>query len=192
MHKRKLKTAAITLFFVVAVTVILSGCQAAGGQSPEPTRGKPAASPSKPASGDNTGLSVGKTAPDFAMEMLDGGTKQLSDFRGKPVFLNFWATWCGPCINEMPDLQKAHEDYGDKITFLGINCAEDKSVVEKFLKDNYSYTQALDTKSEIGKLYQIQAIPLSLVLDSDGVIMSTTLGSLSAEEIDGLVKAALK
>src|SRR5690625_1361660 len=80
------------------------------------------------------GLEVGNLAPDFELETLEGETVKLSDLKGQKVFLNFWASWCGPCRSEMPDMQKFHEDRDD-VTILAVNVNDRPENVDEFLEE---------------------------------------------------------
>ncbi|QQK07260.1 TlpA family protein disulfide reductase [Miniphocaeibacter halophilus] len=91
------------------------------------------------------GFDIGNLAPDFEVELLSGETVKLSDFKGKAVILNFWATWCSPCKREMPDLQKIQDDYPEEVVVLGISIGEEKPLVEDFVeKNNYTFKIAAD------------------------------------------------
>ncbi|MFQ5795324.1 MAG: TlpA family protein disulfide reductase [Candidatus Bipolaricaulia bacterium] len=126
----------------------------------------------------------GYRAPDFAFEDLDGNLVRLSDFRGKPVLLNFWATWCPPCRKEVPDLQAFHEQYGDKIVLLGIDWGEDEAEVNRFLKRyGATYTNLLDKNGQFFVLYQLTGLPTSYWIDDQGVIRGLWLGAMSLDDM---------
>ncbi|REJ09609.1 TlpA family protein disulfide reductase [Halobacillus trueperi] len=120
------------------------------------------------------GLQVGEQAPDFTLETLNGETVKLSDFRGKKVFLNYWATWCPPCREEMPEMQKFHERYGDEVVMLSVNgtgTEKKREDVDRFVKDGgYTFPILLDKELEINKTYQILSIPTTYFIGTDGVI----------------------
>jgi len=120
---------------------------------------------------------AGYLAPDFSVELLSGETVSLSDFRGKVVLINFWATWCGPCVKEMPDIQKLSEAYSDDLVVLAINCNESKNKVEEFINANgYTFRVGLDS-GEVQKLYPTRGIPYTIVINANGVITQTQLGA---------------
>ncbi len=124
----------------------------------------------------------GYRAPDFALPDLNGKTVRLSELRGKPVLLNFWATWCPPCRKEIPDLQKFHEQYGDKIVLLGINWGEDTEEVKRFLKRyGATYPTLMDEKGKFFVLYQLTGLPTSFWIDEQGIIRGVWLGAMKAE-----------
>jgi len=130
---------------------------------------------------------VGGIAPDFKLQSLDGQSVSLSDFKGKPVLINFWASWCGPCAYEMPYLQEVHEGWSEKgVVLLAINVGESSSTVEKFMqKHNLSFSALLDTKKVVTQRYNIVAFPTTFFIDKDGVIREKIIGAFpNKEEIE--------
>ena len=113
----------------------------------------------------------GMTAPDFEVTLLSGKTVKLSDYRGKRVLLNFWATWCGPCVQEMPAFQRLSEDYPDDVVILAVNCGESKEEVPI----------ALDENLEASNLYPATSIPLTLIVDEEGDIVYSSYGASDAD-----------
>ena len=124
---------------------------------------------------------VGRIAPDFKLTTVDGETVQLSALRGKPVVLNFWATWCGPCQREMPSLQMASQRFEGQVEFLGIDQGEPLEVVSEYL-DTYriSFTVPLDTDQAVGDRYQVRGMPTTFFVDADGVIQHLWVGEMNA------------
>lgn len=126
----------------------------------------------------------GYLAPDFAFEDLDGNLVRLSDFRGTPVLLNFWATWCPPCRKEVPDLQAFHEQYGDKVVLLGIDWSEEKEEVKSFLQRyDATYTSLIDKDGKFFVLYRLVGLPTSFWVDEQGVIRGMWLGAMSLDDM---------
>ncbi|MEM4413721.1 MAG: TlpA disulfide reductase family protein [Candidatus Caldarchaeum sp.] len=131
-----------------------------------------------------TAANLGYLAPDFTLEDLNGQKVRLSDLRGKPVFLNFWASWCPPCRREMPELQKFHERYGDQITLIGVNWGENARTVKEFLESfGVRYLNLLDERGTAFVLYRLTGIPESFFIDPEGFIRGVWIGPLTAEEI---------
>lgn len=133
-------------------------------------------------------------SPDFTLESLDGERITLSSFAGQIVVLNFWATWCPPCREEMPDFQATYEKYKDRgVVFLGIDIAENRAEVESFIRDyGITYTILLDFSSEVANLYGINAIPTTYILDIDGTVLFSQVGALSADQLSAQIERALK
>ena len=126
----------------------------------------------------------GYRAPDFAFEDLEGHIWRLSELRGKPVLLNFWATWCPPCRKEIPDLQKFHEEYGDRIVLLGINWGEDPEDVKEFLERyGATYTNLLDRDGKFFVKYRLTGLPTSYWIDEAGIIRGMWLGAMELEDM---------
>jgi len=125
---------------------------------------------------------VGQVAPDFTLQNLEGQSVSLSDFRGKPILLNFWATWCGPCRFEMPFLQEIYDERSERgFVLLTVNIAESPAKVTGFMTElDLSLPVLLDARSEISKVYGITAIPTSFLIDKDGVIQKRIIGAFSS------------
>jgi thiol-disulfide isomerase/thioredoxin len=133
-------------------------------------------------------------APDFALQSLDGKTMHLSDFRGKAVLLNFWATWCGPCKIEMPwfvDLQKEYGSQGLQIVGVAMDDAS-KEDIAKFAKDMGVNYPILIGKESVGDEYGgVPALPESFLIARDGKIVDKIIGLRGKAEIEDAVKKAL-
>ena len=126
-----------------------------------------------------TGLEVGTVAPEFTLTSLDGKSVELSSFRGKPVFLNFWATWCPPCRAEMPDMSKLKAEMGDTIHIVGVNMKETPDKVKPYVTENgCDWLHLLDEDGAIGKAYGVRGIPASYFLDAKGVIVGKQVGGI--------------
>ncbi|MDE5863326.1 MAG: TlpA family protein disulfide reductase [Lachnospiraceae bacterium] len=139
----------------------------------------------------------GDSAPDFTVETADGGTFVLSEYSGKVVLLNFWATWCGPCVREMPAFEKLHSDYGEDVVILAVNCMEDKDTVSQFISDNgYTFPIAYDLEGTASMKYPSDGIPYTLVIDKEGIVRNVYLGARDAdeqyEEYKSAIEAALE
>jgi thiol-disulfide isomerase/thioredoxin len=138
----------------------------------------------------NPELSEGAQAPDFALEMLEGRTLQLSELRGRKIVLNFWASWCAPCRKEMPDLERVHRQYGDRVTVVGINIQEDRSSVERFLQEvPVSYTIALDPQGVAVRAYRVIAQPATFWIDEHGRIVERKFGAYTPTELEERAQA---
>ncbi len=111
-------------------------------------------------------------APDFVLKSNQGKNIRLSELRGEIVLINFWATWCGPCRQEMPLLDDIHQNYRDMgFTVLGVNVENDPAKADDHLAENpVSFPILYDTRSEVSKLYQVDAMPTTVMVDRDGNI----------------------
>ncbi|MGK0467336.1 TlpA family protein disulfide reductase [Clostridium sp.] len=130
-----------------------------------------------------------KPALDFKLKDLNGKDVSLSDYKGKKVFLNFWASWCPPCKAEMPDIEKLYNETNDTdLVILAVNVGEIKSDVTSFLNDNkYNFTVLLDSDQNISNQYNIKGIPTSFFIDTEGNIVSSKVGGMSLDEMKSYI-----
>jgi len=122
-----------------------------------------------------------KVSPrDFSLSLLEGETKSLSSYKGKVVFLNFWATWCGPCRVEMPSMEALYNKFRDKgLEILAVNSGEDQATVRSFMKnEGFSFPALLDLDGRVSANYGVQAIPTTFLIDRDGMIILRLVGSI--------------
>jgi peroxiredoxin len=149
-----------------------------------PAPAAPPAAPT-PAPAVLIGIQVGQQSPDFTLSDLDGAPLRLSDWRGRAVVLNFWATWCPPCRVEAPALQSAFERYQERdVTVLGIDQREDAATVRSFASElGLTYPLLLDSDGSASALYQVVGIPTTLFLDASGVVAARHVGPLTEEQI---------
>jgi cytochrome c biogenesis protein CcmG/thiol:disulfide interchange protein DsbE len=125
---------------------------------------------------------VGRYAPDFVLPDLEGVKIRLSDLRGKPVVLNFWATSCRYCVEEMPLLQEVYDaGVGEGLVLLAINSGETGARVEKFMQDNgYSFPVLLDRYQDVVPFYKIRGLPTTFFIDAEGVIQGIRVGAFTS------------
>ena len=128
----------------------------------------------------------GSLAPDFTVYDFDGIAHKLSDFRGKPVILNFWASWCGPCASEMPEFQSFYEQYGEDIHFVLVNLTdghqETVASASAFLEENgYTLPVYYDTDIDAAMKYGVSAVPVSYFIDAEGNFAAWAQGALSED-----------
>ena len=127
-------------------------------------------------------------APDFEMVDRDGNRIKLSDMRGKPVVLNFWASWCGPCKSEMPDFEEAYKEYGDDITFMIVNLTDGKNetvdTAQAFIdSQGYTFPVYFDTDSNGAAAYGVSSIPVTYFIDAQGYLVAYGRGALNGETL---------
>jgi peroxiredoxin len=117
-------------------------------------------------------------AHNFAGKLTDEKTVNLKDYRGRFILLNFWATWCLPCLKEMPDFEKAYQQMGqEKLIVLAVGMGEDTKKISKFAeKYGFTFPMVADPKLEITNLYGVKNIPVTYLIDPEGVVLGRALG----------------
>ncbi len=153
---------------LLTLALVVAGCQPLSEPSDE-------TSPTAPVKG----IHVGDLAPDFQLQNLDGQVISLSGLRGKPVLINFWATWCPPCVYEMPYMQQIHEEWSATgLVVLAVDIGESPSTVENFMQNNnLSLPVLLDTKQDVATSYGIRSIPTTFFIDKNGIIQDKKIGA---------------
>ena len=134
---------------------------------------------SVPATTDTTEPPV-NIAPDFTMLDQEGNEVTLASFFGKPIILNFWASWCGPCKMEMPELQEFYEEYGEEIHFLLVSVDDSADTAKAFIeKEGYTFPVYFDTTSMGAYTYGASSIPLTFFIDAEGYLTAYYMGAMS-------------
>ena len=130
---------------------------------------------------------AGFLAPEITLTTLEGNTIRLSDLRGQPVLINFWASWCPPCKAEMPAVQRVQSLYQDQgFVVLAINATQQdtRETAEQFIKNGgYTFQVLLDTQGEATRSYQIHSLPTSFFIDAQGMIKEVVVGGPMAEAL---------
>lgn len=134
----------------------------------------------------------GTPAPDLALESFEGNTVSLESLRGKPIVLNFWATYCVPCITEMPMIESIHREYGDRVQFVGINVGETiEQATPQVESTGVTYPQLLDPDMEALGAFGAIALPHTVVIDANGtVVREKNLELKSADELREMIEEA--
>lgn len=133
--------------------------------------------------------SLDAPAPNFALISLTGETIQLADYGGKPVLLNFWATWCAPCRLEMPAFQNRFDEAAGDLAIIAINNAETPSDVQAFVDElGLTFDILLDPEAKIQRLYLVRGYPTSVLIDAEGVIRAQHIGLMTEEQLDGYLQ----
>lgn len=132
---------------------------------------------------------VGSPVKDFQLDALDGDAVQLSDLQGKPVVINFWATWCAPCEEEMPLLNQYAEKYADRMVVLGVNFGETKEQIERFLVETpVTFPILLDSTNTVTDSYYVRSFPMTFFVDAEGVLRAQHLGMLTETSLARYLK----
>lgn len=128
---------------------------------------------------------VGERVPDFNAELLgDEGSLALSDLRGTPVVINFWASWCGPCEDEAPLFKRAHETYGDRIAFLGVDIKDARTDALEFVsRHGLEYPSVRDETREIYAAYGLTGQPETFFVDAEGILVEHVAGPVDEAQL---------
>jgi cytochrome c biogenesis protein CcmG/thiol:disulfide interchange protein DsbE len=134
---------------------------------------------------------VGRAAPDFALSTLDGRAVTLAGLRGRPVVLNFWASWCIPCLDEHPLLLQAARALGERVTFLGVVYEDSDEQARAFLaRQGQAYPSLVDPGSRTAIAYGIFGVPETYFIDAEGRIAAKHVGPLDAGSLEQKLKLA--
>ncbi len=165
------------LLFTLSAIALITGLLMSGCSSP----------PAADGSDSTQSPEVGKLAPNLQLSDLKGQSVSLRDFRGRPVLINFWASWCGPCRAEMPYIQQIFEEWSDRgLVILSIDIGESPSTVEGFMQSyNLSFPVLLDVNKSVALKYNVRFIPTSFLIDEGGIIKAVKIGAFpSTAEIE--------
>ena len=189
--------------FMNGITGYLSGIGGGTGVAETPTQSE-SVSPAPEATGNPEPSAEPPprpelAAPNFTLTDQYGNTHTLSDYQGKTVFLNFWATWCGPCKSEMPDIQKLYESYGENSGDLVVLAVANPGVqdasqeeIEQFLEDNgYTFPVLMDTTGMVLVAYGISAFPTTFMIDAEGNLFGYVTGAISLEIMEDIVEQTM-
>ncbi|MBF6568867.1 MAG: redoxin domain-containing protein [Candidatus Binataceae bacterium] len=139
-------------------------------------------------------ISAGKLAAPFALQDLNGRLVTLSDLKGKIVFLNVWATWCGPCRQEMPSIETLYDDFKNDKDLVILAVSQDtkgRSAVEPYVERNgYHFEVLLDPENKVGESYEVSGVPETFIIDRNGRIVAHHMGAFDWSRSD--FRAALK
>ena len=135
---------------------------------------------------------VGKPAPDFTLADLDGEVVRLEALRGKPIVINFWATWCQPCLLEHPVLQQAARRYAGQVEFLGVVYQDDPALIRRFISSRGAWGPSLiDPEGDVAIAYGVYGAPETFFIRPDGVIEEKYTGPLQPRTLERLVTRVL-
>ncbi|MGI8404367.1 MAG: TlpA family protein disulfide reductase [Thermomicrobiales bacterium] len=151
--------------------------------------------------GDATvGAEAVRPAPEFALSLFDGGTFNLADHRGKVVVVNFWASWCVPCKEEMPELQAVAASPPANVVFVGVDARSDKEADARAFAEKYGVTYAIgrdtvggdELRGAIEQAYGIPGYPATIVIDPNGDVSAIKIGAITKDELNSYIAKARK
>jgi peroxiredoxin len=167
-----------TLALLALLALFVVGCQKPSPEAGEPQAARPAAK-----------AEVGKQAPDFSFETLDGKVVRLADLEGKPVVLNFWASWCPYCVKEAPDLEALYQQYrkSHDLQMLGV-AGQDTTEALKGKADDLKLTYPVGISPQTAMAYGVSGIPHTFFIDREGKIVSSMAGARPKAELEAEIK----
>ena len=189
-----IRALAVLLAMLLAVTA--AACTPSdGGLETNPVIGEGTAAPDgssaptdTPADGETEGEAA-NTAPDFTVQDGEGNSVKLSDFFGKPIVLNFWASWCPPCKAELPDFEDAYKKYDGEVVFLMVNMTDNQmetvEVAKDFVKTHgYTFPVYYDVDYQAATVYGIRSIPQTYFINAAGEAVASATGMISADQLE--------
>jgi peroxiredoxin len=175
---------------LIVLVAIIAGCKR--NETKVATRG-PGSEKTSTAPATATGTEVGFALPEYAAMNIDGSTFELASRREKVVLLNLWATWCGPCRYEIPELQRIHNQYASRgFEVIGVSVDESgvESVRQFITEHKMTYPQVLDAEGKLANILETSVLPTSVMLDRTGKIVWKKYGAI--EENDAELKSAIE
>lgn len=139
--------------------------------------------------GDGTaGEAAGPTAPQLEFETFDGEVTSLAAYEGEPVVVNFWASWCGPCVAEMPEFETVHQDLQGEVRFLGLNTQDDRASADQLVeRTGVTYDLALDPDGELFRAFEVFAMPSTYFVNERGEIAHQHSGIATEDQLRELI-----
>ena len=180
---------------VALAAAVGAGAVARSLQDDEPARPEPEVELTFDAEDDESGEDdliggdvAGDPAPDVSFALLEGGTLRLADLQGTPVVVNFFATWCTPCVKEMPAFEQVHQELGDTVTFVGIDVRDSVSGARDLVeRTGVTYTIGRDPSGEIFQDFEAVNMPSTFLIAADGTVVASQAGALDADGLRDLV-----
>jgi len=143
-------------------------------------------------SGFGATASIGKAAPDWKDPLVGGGSLSMAQLRGKPVFLDFFATWCPPCNEEAPEVNAAYKAYASRgLQVVGVDVQENATKAKAFVDQHQLTYPAVVDSGALSDEYSINGMPVAVFIDKNGVVRRIEIGELSSEKLDADIKAIL-
>ena len=184
---------------VVGVLLYLEQRRGGGSKADDGSFGVVELPAEKNTTGRSVSTDIGRAAPDFLLETPDGGQLRLSDLRGKPVLVNFWASWCTPCRKEMPEIVRAYAEHRDSgLEIVAVDLQEYAGQVTSFAAEfGMTFPIVIDRTGAVGDAWRIggpvQGIPSSYFLDADGVVQARVFGPMTQQTLaENLAKVGVQ
>lgn len=190
-----LSIAALTVIsLALAIFLTLGALEVFGTEDDDSVKVTDALETSGSVDADEPGvLEVGSPAPNAELELLDGGTTSIEEFRGTPLVVNFWSSTCGPCLAEMPDFESVHQELGGEVAFLGVDVTDSLDAGRRMVEQTgVTYPNGRDPRAEVTAAFGGTALPRTVLIDSEGNVAAIYGGALTATELkDSLTESGL-
>ncbi len=175
-----------------SMLLLASGC----GAEKSAGTGQSSSSAAAASSAAQTALpaEVGRQAPEVLLQGFDGQGRSLSElYKEKPLYLNFWASWCPPCVKEMPHIEGLYQKYGDKVAFAAVSVDERTEDAKAFVqKSGVTLPIYSGNNAELARGYGLDAIPVSLLIGTDGKILAKVVGGMNEKQLEAFLQPVLK
>jgi peroxiredoxin len=177
------RSVALPLLIVAAIVGVLWYLEQDQGGGGQDGYGVIALDPALNPSGRPPAAEAGRVAPDFRLEQLGGGDLRLSDLRGRPVVLNFWATWCTPCRTEMPEFVRLDQSAGtDGPRVVAVDLQEAVGPVQAFVDEfGMRFPTLFDRSGAVARAYRVNQLPVTVIIDREGIVRATRYGPVTPE-----------
>lgn len=189
MSKVKSKSIMVLLLTGLVLSLVLTGCSPKPDQAAATNEAAVSGTEENPESlnteGDEGITHPYEAAPELNLKDLSGNDVKLSDYKGQYVMVNFWATWCTYCDQEMPDLVAFQEKYKDELKIIAVDVKEDKKTVEAYVKEKgINLTVAMDETGEVAEEYYVNSFPTTFFIDRAGKVIGFVPGMLTAKDME--------
>jgi cytochrome c biogenesis protein CcmG/thiol:disulfide interchange protein DsbE len=175
---------ALGLAIVVMAVMAWVALDSSGDPAPDQLN----ASVTEPGGGSTSGS--GQPVPDLTLTGLDGSTVDLASYRGRPMVVNFWASWCPPCLKEMPDFEQVYQQRDGTVAFVGINVRESAATATDLAtRTGVTYDLVLDTTGDASRGFSVVNMPTTVFINADGIVTSVHAGALTAAELNERIDA---
>jgi thiol-disulfide isomerase/thioredoxin len=184
------RAAGVALAGVAVVVGLVGILQIAGGdRGTRPAGEAPAGPEGDPAGRD----AAGRAVPTGGLERFDGTTGAFADYRGRPLVVNFWASWCPPCVAEMPDFEKVHQKLRDRVAFLGVNLTDEPAAADALVRrTGVTYDLARDPQGQLFEVMGGFSMPTTFFVSPEGRIVEQRSGQLTGHQLELLVDEQLR
>lgn len=173
---------------MLLIAVVAAACSSGSGDSGDGLTIESADGEESSESDEEPPSSNGDPAPTIAFTYFDGSEGTLDDFAGTPLVINFWASWCAPCVAEMPDLESVFQEVGDDVAFIGFNVTDQRADADELVeRTGVTYTIAEDPEGEIHRAFRGFAMPTTILIAADGTVARSHAGSVSGDQLLGFI-----